>query len=686
MTKNLTVLAATAALSLVAGAGPKLEIETGTCYHSAVRPATNLTARIDFDSATPERWRGAITFRDYFGKAFSVPVDGEGAKGRPIRVRLPEPPAMGVWRGKASLVAASGAKAECAANFAVLDPHPVTPLASPDSFRIGLNYHVTRMHEQLRHQTMEALVGVGAKLMRGDLAALALVEPEEGKRDWTKTDRIIDELRARGVGIDAIVATLPAWARREDYRGLKTGPVWLVPATPGVMERFCRDLAARYGTKIDYYEIGNELDLAPASHLTVEQAMERQRECWRGVKAGCADAKVIPSGWALADSSPWMVRQKGFQERFMREAWDVCDFHPIHMHASYDKYRQEMLKFLAWRRRDGVTVPWYANETAASSCAGQEDAAAMWVWQKPLWAWAHGSVDYIWYNLRSIGPDPNNGEHAYGVFTMDLQPRATAAAFSALTAVFNGLAFEAILRDSEACQLYRFRGDGRIVFSGWDSFTRKPREVPVATDAAAAEVVDIMGNRTSVAVRDGRVVFAFDKYPKALILKGATRALVEPKAITGDGERKLTDVLVENAENAAAKPALALDTVARVRGFCDGNAETEHRLWKGPQDLSAKVWCWKPKQGDVNVRIEVVDDRPAPFKPGAEPAGDHVRVAFAGADRRLAPVRREGDKSIYEFTLPWWGVPGRLVLEVYDDDGEGLDSCIGGDDFVLRYR
>ena len=52
-----------------------------------------------------------------------------------------------------------------------------------------------------------------------------------------------------------------------------------------------------------------------------------------------------------------------------------------------------------------------------------EDAAAMWVWQKALWSWAHGSVDYIWYNLRSIGNDPNNGEHMYGIFTMDLQPR-----------------------------------------------------------------------------------------------------------------------------------------------------------------------------------------------------------------------------------------------------------------------
>ena len=102
----------------------------------------------------------------------------------------------------------------------------------------------------------------------------------------------------------------------------------------------------------------------------------------------------------------------------MKEAQDVCDFHPIHVHATYDKYRKEMLKFFAWREKAGVTSPWYANETAASSCHGQEDSAAMWVWQKSLWAWAHGSVDYIWYNLRSIGPDPNNGEHAYGIFTM----------------------------------------------------------------------------------------------------------------------------------------------------------------------------------------------------------------------------------------------------------------------------
>ena len=121
-----------------------LEVETGTCYQAVVRPATYLTACVGLDCETLVVWKGEITFRDYFGKTFSVPVDAWGAKGTPIRVKLPEPPGMGLWRGTAKLVSSTGEKAECHGNFAVLDPHPVTPLVPRDSFRIGLNYHVTR--------------------------------------------------------------------------------------------------------------------------------------------------------------------------------------------------------------------------------------------------------------------------------------------------------------------------------------------------------------------------------------------------------------------------------------------------------------------------------------------------------------------------------------------------------------
>lgn len=47
---------------------------------------------------------------------------------------------------------------------------------------------------------------------------------------------------------------------------------------------------------------------------------------------------------------------------------------------------------------------------------------------KILSAWAWGSTDYIWYNLREIGPD--DSERGFGLVTVDYHPRATFGDFS----------------------------------------------------------------------------------------------------------------------------------------------------------------------------------------------------------------------------------------------------------------
>ena len=663
-----------------------LDVETGTSYHCAVRPATNLVARIEVAGDTPVLWKGTMEFRDYFGERFFVPVEGWGAKGKPIRVKLPEPPTMGLWRGKVWVKSTAGAIVEAKSTFAVVDPHPVTPLAPRDSFRFGINYHVIRYPKALRRQTTAALVGIGAKLMRGNLAPLCFVQPQEGVFKWEQTDEIVNELRANGIAIDAIVPTVPQWAKDPAYASLTNGPTWAVPTKPGVDEAYAKALAQRYGTKIEYYEIGNEPDLYPKSHMPVERAIERQRAYYKGIKSVCPEAKVIPGGFALADSSSWMVSQKGFQETFMKEAQAACDFHPIHIHATYDKFRLEMLKFFAWREKLGVTIPWYANETAASSCHGQEDAAARWVWQKSLWAWAHGSVDYIWYNLRSIGNDPNNGEHMYGIFSMDMQPRAPAAAFSALTAVFNGLTFEKTLRDTASCQLYAFKGKEARTLVGWDSFVRTPRAIPVATDATRVTSVDLMGNRRSVAVKDGVAVIALGRYPMAFVFDGATRTEPDAAALGVESARTLAEVLVEPTERQPEAPSLVLDSIAAYKGFCDGNADTEHRLWKGPQDLSAKFYVWKPQWKTVQARIEVTDDKVVPYVAGTPRKGDHVRIVFNDKEHIYAPTEVKDGRLVYTFEMEWQAVPGPLTLEVYDDDGEGLDGFLGGDGYRLKYR
>ena len=33
------------------------------------------------------------------------------------------------------------------------------------------------------------------------------------------------------------------------------------------------------------------------------------------------------------------------------------------------------------------------------------------MWQKVLFAWSHGAIDYVWYNLVATGNDPSNQEH-----------------------------------------------------------------------------------------------------------------------------------------------------------------------------------------------------------------------------------------------------------------------------------
>lgn len=46
----------------------------------------------------------------------------------------------------------------------------------------------------------------------------------------------------------------------------------------------------------------------------------------------------------------------------------------------------------------------------------------------------------------------------------------------------------------------------------------------------------------------------------------------------------------------------------------------------------------------------------------------------------LSDIHVDGERPAKNFEY------GRFALEIYDDDGEGLDSCLGGDEFLLRRK
>ncbi|MBO7685351.1 MAG: hypothetical protein J6V72_03145, partial [Kiritimatiellae bacterium] len=382
------------------------------------------------------RWKGTVGIRDHFGRGFDQVVDVTAAPEGVVRVALERPlPYKGFWRVFAELTGDDGQAGMKEARFAAIDRHEVTPALPKPFFRMGINFHAQRYWNNAHFEkTLDALVASGAKLVRSGGFKFADVA-KTPEYDWTMTDALVAAYRARGIAINANVYPGPAWARvpqPDELKGMRHR--MNLPTRPGLFRDYCAAIAARYGTKIDYYEMGNEWDLTSDRVLPPDEALRLLREGYAGIKASCPSATVIPCGWAYADSSGQKnMPNPGLIEKFAGTAQDAFDVWALHLHGPFESYAELLQKqFFPMRKRLGLDAkPWYSNETALNT-AGDEDEAARAVWQKILYAWAWGATDYIWDNLRATGWNPSAGEDSYGLITPDYYPRATFAAFAAL--------------------------------------------------------------------------------------------------------------------------------------------------------------------------------------------------------------------------------------------------------------
>jgi O-antigen ligase len=76
----------------------------------------------------------------------------------------------------------------------------------------------------------------------------AHIEPQQGVYAWETWDRIVDAARARDLRLIAVLDTAPAWAG--------------TPPPPESFARFAGEFAARYGDRIDHYQMWHNPNLA----------------------------------------------------------------------------------------------------------------------------------------------------------------------------------------------------------------------------------------------------------------------------------------------------------------------------------------------------------------------------------------------------------------------------------------
>ena len=689
--------AALSAMALAADSGLSsiVAIETGSTLpvvEAGISPAlvvsNSLVRRV--------AWIVSADGDDMRGHSFRVPEEMcrlEAGEAR--QIPLPSSLAKGVWRLAVDVREGKNPVCRAERRFAVLDPHPVTPVVDDGSFRIGVHVHCAKYPQQLSDRVVEAVARTGAKLVRTDYAFMFSDVYPDGPEipHWEKADRLLKQFRDHGLALDAIIYGNPEWAMIPELKALEGRGKWSVATRPGLFGKFAGEIASRYGTCIAYYEIGNELDAFPANKLPPREMLRIQREAYEAIKDVAPQATVIPCGWAMGGVliNPVEVPKWGNPElakMILEEGREFFDLWPIHGHGSWEMYQywieEKMLPTL--KKLGANDLPWLANETARSSFMGQERAAAVDVWRKILYSRAYGAKDYIWYNLRATRRDSNSAEGGYGLMTVDLEPRMAYSSLSAVTTIFQGIDFKNCIVSKGPRQLYCFKGRkpgfSGMVIAGWHVDFEKGSDVRIKTDAVGAWTVDIMDNRDQTSIVNGEVRFRWKDEPSALLLEGATYAqcdkediavtapLPPPTVIGGDGGANRTwDFELS-------------DQGGWPVNLHEGLPHLEHRLWQGWKDVFARLWFDRVGDDVIHFRSEGQDDRR-----GAE---DGIELTFEreGVGRKtyfVKPIRRSGKADFYDVTLgpAETGLDAAaltngfgLCVRVFDDDGDGLDGWL----------
>ena len=133
---------------------------------------------------------------------------------------------------------------------------PDIPLASDKS--LGINTDLSRLDGSERQQTLAAMQDAGFRWLRQRFSWQA-IEPERGAYAWTIWDEIVEDSEKYRMKLIAVLDGSPAWARAGEDAANPLAP----PLETRSFGDFAEAFAARYGDRIDCYQVWDEPNIAP---------------------------------------------------------------------------------------------------------------------------------------------------------------------------------------------------------------------------------------------------------------------------------------------------------------------------------------------------------------------------------------------------------------------------------------
>ena len=347
--------------------------------------------------------------------------------------------------------------------------------------------------------------------------------------DWGATDKMVEELTARGIQIEALLGAPPRWAFADPK-----SPSWVsAPPNLEAYQAFVRAVAKRY-PQIRYYEIHNEPDLTDFWQGTVEQYLALWQTGYQTIKAENPGAIVMNGGFAWMNNSHNAASSQGFARAFLERANPRPDAIAYHIHSDF---AGTVGNNATWQTavRDTKTgaIPAWLNEAGFSNWGGRSDALqAEIIWKKMVYANAMGDAAYQLFELRNRGWDAREVEENYGITRQDGSPKAALVAANVVLEHLSGRPFISDVKAGAGFYAYLWGDNKEKTLALWHEkpfYSGLPRLLK--TTAKVVEVVDIMGNASQVAVTDGVAVVPVASEPRFVILHGETGT---PSLIEGD--------------------------------------------------------------------------------------------------------------------------------------------------------
>jgi len=260
-------------------------------------------------------------------------------------------------------------------------PEPVADTAAPP---FCINAPLARYEGEELDWAVDLIAQGGFTWVRQEFP-WARIEPAPGRFDWEAWDRIVEEVTARGLRVVAVLDAAPAWAG--------------TPPPPAEFARFARAFAARYGDRIDHYQVWHNPNLADGWGANPNPAAyaELLRQAAGEIRSADPDARILLGSLApTVEEGPTNLSEvrflRGLYAAGAGPYFDILSLQPYGFDTGPDDRRvaEEVLNFSrAVLLREEMVAQGDAGKAVWASHFGWNSLPADWEDAPSVW----GQVD-----------------------------------------------------------------------------------------------------------------------------------------------------------------------------------------------------------------------------------------------------------------------------------------------------